>query len=199
MRVRHLGGIAALAAFSLSSAVAAGKCQLQQIGVLPVDMQGPRPLVWTTINGVKARFQLDSGAFYSTISRDAAAQYQLPITSMPRGDFYIVGAGGEEKAQIATVESFGFLGASLPKVQFLVIEQNIWGDSAGAIGQNLLRVTDVEYDLANGLVRFLKPVGCGSQPLAYWAVRTPFSFVELRYVDALQSHLLSTATINGHP
>jgi tetratricopeptide (TPR) repeat protein/predicted aspartyl protease len=197
VRVRHLAGIAALAAFSLSSA-AAGRCQLQQFGVLPVDMQGTRPLVSTTINGVKARFLLDSGAFYSTMSRDAAAQYQLPISPVPRGDFYITGTGGEEKAQIATVESFGFLGVNLPKVQFLVVDQNMWGDSAGSIGQNLLRVTDVEYDLANGLVRFIKPVGCGDQPLAYWAVSTPFSLVELHYMDAASSHLLSTAEIDGH-
>ncbi|MGA7537674.1 MAG: aspartyl protease family protein [Steroidobacteraceae bacterium] len=198
VRGRRLAGIAALAAFSLSSAAAAGRCQLQQLGVLPVDMQGPRPLVWTTINGVKARFLLDSGAFYSAMSRDAAVQYQLPVTPVPRDNFNLAGTGGSEKAQIATAESFGFLGVNLPKVQFLVVDQNVWGDSAGSIGQNLLRVTDVEYDLANGLVRFIKPVGCGDQPLAYWALSTPFSLVELQYMDAARSDLRSTATVDGH-
>jgi tetratricopeptide (TPR) repeat protein len=190
--------MAALAVFSLSSALAAGRCQLQQFGVLPVDMQGPRPLVSTTINSVKARFLLDSGAFYSSLSRDAAAQYRLPVTPVPHGNFYLLGTGGKEKAQLATVKSFGFLGINLSDVQFFVIDQNVWGDAAGSIGQNLLRVTDVEYDFANGLMRFLKPVGCGDQPLAYWAVHTPFSFVELQYMDAAHSLLLSTATINGH-
>jgi tetratricopeptide (TPR) repeat protein/predicted aspartyl protease len=198
VRIRHLGYIAALAAFSLSTAVAAGRCQLQQIGVLPVDMQGLHPLVSTRINGVKARFVLDSGAFYSTISRDTAAQYQLRVAPAPGDAFYVVGVGGREKANIATVESFEFLGVPLSKVGFIVIDGNPWGDSAGSIGQNLLRISDVEYDLANGIVRFIRPVGCEGQPLAYWAVSTPYSSVELQYMDVVRSDLRATATINGH-
>ena len=75
MRRRHFGFIATLAAFSLSTALAAGRCQLQQLGVLPVDMQGLVPLVWTKINGSKAQFLLDSGSFYSSISPRTASQY----------------------------------------------------------------------------------------------------------------------------
>lgn len=196
MRIRHLGCVAVVAAFSLSTAIAAGKCQLQQLGVLPVEMQGLRPIIRTKINGADARFLLDTGAFFSTISRDMAARYQLPIAPVPRDSFYIEGIGGKEKAQVATTRSFGFLGISLPNVQFFVIDQG--DDSAGIIGQNLLRGWDAEYDLANGIVRFLKPVGCGGQPLAYWAVNTPYSVVDLKYMDVLQPHLRSTATINGH-
>jgi tetratricopeptide (TPR) repeat protein len=198
VRVRHLGCITVLAAFHLSTAVAAGKCRLEQFGVLPVDMQGLRPIIRTKINGVEARFVLDTGAFFSTISRDTAVQYQLPITQVPGDSFYIQGISGKEKAQVATAQSFAFLGIPLPNVQFFVIDENVGGESAGIIGQNLLRVWDAEYDLANGIVRFIKPVGCGDQPLAYWAVNTPYSAVELKYMDVVQPHLRATATINGH-
>lgn len=197
MRRRHLGCIAALATFSLSAGVAAGKCQLQQLGVLPVDMQGLRPIVSAKINGVQARFVLDSGAFYTTISRDAAAHYQLPVTAAPGRGLYVTGVGGRERAQIATAESFDFLGVPLPKVGFVVVEHD-WGDMVGFLGQNLLRISDVEYDLANGTVRFIRPVGCSRQPLAYWAVSTPYSAVDLKHMDVAQPHLLSTAMINGH-
>lgn len=196
MRIRHLGCIAALAALSLPPALAAAKCQLQQIGVMPVYMQGA-PLVWTKINGVKARFLLDTGSFYSSISRDAAAQYQLPVTSVPGADFSIRGLGGDEKPQLATVGAFEYLGVQIPKVRFLTIEEN-FPNAAGLIGQNLLHVSDVEYDLANGIVRFIKPVGCEGQPLAYWAVSTPYAYVELNRTDAARSHLSATARINGH-
>ena len=196
MRIRHLGCITALAAFSLSAGVAAGKCQLQQLGVLPVDMQGLQPIVSTKINGVQARFVLDSGAFYTTISRDAAAQYRLPVTPAPRDALYVTGVGGREKAQIATAETFDFLGVPLPKVGFVVVEHD-WGEVAGFLGQNLLRISDVEYDLANGTVRFIRPVGCSRQPLAYWAVSTPYSAVDLKYMDVTRPHLLSTAMVNG--
>ncbi|MGH8319359.1 MAG: aspartyl protease family protein [Steroidobacteraceae bacterium] len=195
--MHHLGYMAALAAFSLSTAAAA-KCQLQQIGVLPVDMQDLRPMVSTKINGVKARFELDTGAFFSTISRDAAAQYQLPITPVPGDSVYIGGIGGSDKAQLATVKSFEFLGVPLRKVGFFVVNQNLGADSVGLIGQDLLRISDVEYDMANGIVRFIKPVGCDDQPLAYWASSRPYSAVKLDYMDAAHPHLSATATINGH-
>jgi tetratricopeptide (TPR) repeat protein/predicted aspartyl protease len=199
VRARHFGSMAALAAFSLSTAVAAARCQLQQLGVLPVDMQGLQPTIEAKLDGVDARFVLDTGAFFSTLSRDAAVQYQLPITPVPGDSFYMQGISGKEAAQVATAQAFTFLGIPLPKVQFFVVDENLWGNSiAGLIGQNLLRVWDTEYDLANGIVRFLKPVGCGDQPLAYWAVSTPYSVVELRYMDVVQPHLRATATLNGH-
>jgi tetratricopeptide (TPR) repeat protein len=178
--------------------MAAGRCQLQQLGVLPVDMHNSQPLVWAEINGVKARFELDSGAFYSTIFRDAATQYRLRITPAAGGRLYITGIGGSEKAQIATADSFEFLGVPLQKVGFLVVDQGSWGDLEGLLGQNLLHISDIEYDLANGIVRFIKPVGCAHQPLAYWATATPYSSVELKYMDVLHSGLLATAIVNGH-
>lgn len=200
MRIRHFGYAAALTASSLLTSVAAANCQLAQLGVLPVDMHGLRPLVWTKINGVKARFILDSGAFYSMIWRDAAAQYQLPITSVEGGgSYYVSGVGGRELAQVTDVKSFEFLGVRVPKaVQFLVVNQMLGSDSVGLLGQNVLRISDVEYDLANGIVRFFKPIDCEHQPLAYWAVSTPYSYVELQAVDALESHLRTTAMVNGH-
>lgn len=193
---RTLGWIATLAAFPLSAAVAAPKCQLQQLGVLPVDMQGLHPIVSTKINGVKARFILDSGAFYTLISRSAAAQYRMTPAPGHALAFITSGIGGSERAQVATAASFDFLGVPLPNVRFGVVDQD-WGDVAGILGQNLLRVSDVEYDLANGIARFIRPVGCAGQPLAYWAVSTPYSSVDLKYMDAVQSHALATAMVNG--
>ncbi len=197
MRIRRLGYLAALAAFSLSTGIATANCQLQQVGALPVEMQGPRPLVWAKVNGVKARFLIDSGAFYSTMSRDAAVRYQLEVTPILGGSFYVGGLGGGAKANLVTVKSFEFLGVTLPKVGFLVIDQNVWGEAAGSIGQNLLRISDVEYDLADGIIRFIRPVGCVGQPLAYWAVSTPYSSIELQYMDVVRSELRAAATING--
>jgi tetratricopeptide (TPR) repeat protein/predicted aspartyl protease len=199
VRIRHLGCIAALAGFSMVTAVATANCQLQQLGTLPVDMQGPRPLVWTKINGVQARFMIDSGSYYSTMWRDAAAQYHLRVTSIPgQGIHAVRGTGGDEAAQVTTVKSFEILGGSVPNLQFLVIDQSLGSDWAGVLGQNVLRLSDVEYDLANGTLRFFKPIGCEHQPLAYWAVSTPYSSVELQPMDTIQSRLLSTAMVNGH-
>jgi tetratricopeptide (TPR) repeat protein/predicted aspartyl protease len=190
--------MATIAVFFTTTAMAAGKCQLQQLGVLPVDMQGLRPIVSAKIDGVGARFLLDTGSFYSSMSQDAAAQYQLSVGSLSSGAFYIEGLGGSERAQVATVGKFEFLGVTLQNVQFIVIDQNRQGNVAGLLGQNLLRVSDVEYDLGNGAVRFIKPVGCNDQPLAYWAANTTYSFVKLRYTDSRQPQLRTDVMINGH-
>jgi tetratricopeptide (TPR) repeat protein len=160
-------------------------------------MQGLAPIVAARINGAPARFLLDSGAYFSMISSDSAAQYQLKVGSVPGGSFYIRGVGGDERARIATVNSFEFIGISVPKVRFLVIDQHFGDDYAGIFGQNLLRFSDVEYDLANGIVRFFKPVGCEQRPLAYWAVSTPYTTVDLQPVDSFDDHLRGTVMING--
>lgn len=199
MHARYLGCIAALASFCFCAAAAAGGCQLQQMGGdLPVDMHGLVPLVWTKINGAKARFELDTGAFYSTMYRDAAVQYQLPITHALGGTYYVSGFGGRENARIATIKSFEFLGATASNSKFLVIDQSLGSESVGLLGQNILRIWDVEFDLANGVIRFFKPMGCTDHPLAYWAVTTPYSSVELQPLDAVRTQLTSTASINGH-
>jgi len=197
VRTRRLGYLAALAAFSLSTGIAAANCQLRQLATLPVDMQGLRPLVWTKINGVAARFALDSGAYYSTIWRQAADQYQLSVTSIPGSNHYIVGAGGVQTASVTNIKSFEFLGVPVRNLQFLVINQTIGYDYVGLIGQNVLRMSDVEYDLANGMVRFFEPIGCEHQALAYWAVNTPYTAVDLQPMDTMRAQLLATAMING--
>jgi tetratricopeptide (TPR) repeat protein/predicted aspartyl protease len=189
--------MAAVAAFFASTAMAAGKCQLQQLGTLPIDMEGLRPFVSAKIDGANARFLLDSGGFYSTMSREAASQYHLPLTSIDRDTVYVEGVGGGISAKLAIVKDFEFLGMPLHKIPFLVIDQGMGSDVAGIIGQNVLRVSDVEYDFADGTVRFFSPVGCESQPLAYWAVKTPYSFVKLQPMYATEPHLRSTVMING--
>lgn len=198
MRMRHIGSMTALAALSLWTVAASARCQLQQVGVLPVDMQGLRPLVSTKINGAKARFILDSGGPYSSIFQTAAAQYHLPLESIANDTAAVVGYGGEESVRMTTVDQFEFLGVTLRKFQFLVFDHGTDSEVAGVIGQNVLRgISDVEYDFADGIVRFMKPVGCESQALAYWAVKTPYSLVELQPMNDQQPHLSASATING--
>lgn len=194
-----MAALAVSAALSLPTAASAG-CQLQNIGTLPVDMEGLYPIVSTKINGAKARFELDSGSFYSFLWRGATKRYRLPVRPVLGDSYYISGFGGSEKAYETTVRTFGFLGFTASNAKFLVLEGGgaSAGESAGLLGENLLRVSDVEYDLANGVVRFFKPAGCKGQPLAYWAVKTPYTFVKLQDRYVAQSELSATARIDGH-
>jgi predicted aspartyl protease len=191
-------GITAVLAASFASAAAAG-CQLQQLGTLPIDMEGLHPMVKTRINGIAARFELDSGSFYSMIWRGAASRYRLPVRPVMGDSYYVSGMGGSEKASETTVRSFQFLGFPVSNAKFLVVNGGgSAGESVGLIGENLLRVSDVEYDLANGVVRFFKPTGCNGHPLAYWAVSTPYTSVKLDNLYVADYHLSATAIVDGH-
>lgn len=180
MRVRLIGSIVALAALPFSSAVIAAQCELQKIGEMPVEMNGSVPIVSTKINGTAVRFILSAGSGYSMIWSDAARRYQLPIT----------------KGYIATVNTFEFLGVPFSNVQFTI--RNLSADDpAGFIGQNILQISDVEYNLASGVVRFFKPLGCDQQPLAYWATNIPYTSVPLQSKFGGFLSLVATAVVNG--
>ena len=64
----HVGWIAALAALSLSTQAAARQCNIELLPSIPVTMNGLRGMLWTRINGRKARFIIDTGAFWSMLS-----------------------------------------------------------------------------------------------------------------------------------
>ena len=144
-------------------------CQLQQLVQLPVTMVGTRPTITVKINGKEALFLVDSGAFYSVISPAAAARSGLK-TMTTAGQ--IKGIGGLADAGVTNVDLFTLGDLPLHGIKFLVADGA--GDAvAGLIGENVLGVADVEYDLANGVVRLFKPDGCGpTDNLGYWAKGT---------------------------
>src|ERR1700755_2778097 len=55
------------------------KCELTQVGMLPVTMEGLKPTVVLKINGADAKFVVDSGGFYSMINYASARQYKLEV------------------------------------------------------------------------------------------------------------------------
>ena len=57
---------------------------------------------------------------------------------------------------------------------------NDLGSAVGLLGQNVFRLADTEYDLANGAIRIMRPGSeCKSVGLAYWAAGAPYSQIDL--------------------
>jgi len=172
------------------------KCKMDKFADFPITMVGRRPMIEARFGDKPAHFILDSGAFFSTLSRGSAAEFGLKVTSAPPS-FRLTGIGGDTSAGIAQTDTFSLAGIAIPKVMFVVGGSDI--GSAGLIGQNVLGIADVEYDFPHGAVRLIKTTACARANLAYWAGDKPITEVEL-VSDGdgkLPPHTISTVLLNG--
>lgn len=177
-------------------AFAAG-CKVGKIAELAVTMNGMRPMITAKINGVDAQFIADSGAFFSLIAPASAAEYKLRTRPAP---FHLMlqGVGGVTEAEVTTVKEFTLAGVPLHNIEFVVGGSQPGGGSVGLLGQNVLRIADVEYDLSNGAIRLMKPDGCSKTNMAYWAKEgDAYSVIDIAWATAGSPHTTGTAYING--
>jgi len=180
---------------SLPAHASSKKCQIGKVIELPITMNSLRPLIPAKINGQDAKFILDSGAFYSMISSATAAEYKLKLSPGPYG-LTVVGIGGSTEVQMATVKDFNLVGVDIKNVEFLVGGSDI--GSAGLLGQNLLEKFDVEYDLANGVIRLFKSENCEGANMAYWiAPQQAYSVMEIDHTDPLHPNTIGRGKVNG--
>jgi tetratricopeptide (TPR) repeat protein/predicted aspartyl protease len=177
----------------------AGACQLGRLAEFPITMTNLRPLVTAQVNGVDVQLLIDSGAFYSMLSAASAAQLKLATVPAPFG-FYVSGfGGGTASASITKVKDFTLAGIPLHNIQFLVGGSEVGTGSIGVLGQNVLHIADVDYDLSQGVVRLIRPHDCGKTPLAYWTSgsSTPYSVIDLESPILNQAFATSVAFVNG--
>jgi len=209
---RSLFLVFAILSLSIASACAfADACKLGEIAEFPIRMEGLRPLMTANINDVDVQFVIDSGAFFSMISTASAAQLKLKTSPAPVG-FYLRGVHGTADVSIATAKTFTLAGVPLHNVEFLVGGSEAGAGSIGLLGQNVLHLADVEYDLGRGVVRLMRPQDCSKTMLGYWADKaTPYSVISLTSEPELRgqtagsaiapkkrlSHTLGTAYVNG--
>ncbi|RDS81895.1 tetratricopeptide repeat protein [Dyella psychrodurans] len=148
----------------LTSNVWADVCHLKDYGTLPVEMTGGRAMTTVKINGSDTRFILDTGAFFSVMSKANASSLGLKLRSGPDG-LRIMGIGGAANAEVARVKDFGILGTTLNNVEFIVGGTDV---GYGLLGANLIDMMDVEIDLAHGKLTLFDASECDKSPLAYW-------------------------------
>jgi tetratricopeptide (TPR) repeat protein len=176
----------------------AADCHLGQLAELPVTMIGMRPLVHASINGTDTQFIADSGAFFSSLTPAAAAALKLPLGPAPF-NLSIRGVGGEARAWLTTVKAFTIWGRTYPNVTFLVLGNDLGGDAVGLLGQNIFRIADIEYDLANGAIRLIRPLDCPGAPRAYWAQASSqsISIMDIERATRQEPHTAGVAYLNG--
>jgi tetratricopeptide (TPR) repeat protein/predicted aspartyl protease len=186
----------ALSAVPLHAFAAAG-CKIGKIAELPVTMNGLRPMVTAKINGVEAKFIADSGAFFSLITLAGTAEYTLRTKPAPFR-LMLEGVGGSAEAKVTTVKEFTLAGVPIHNVEFVVGGSDPGGGAVGLLGQNVLRIADVEFDLANGAIRLMKPDGCGKTMMAYWGKPGDvYSQMDIAWATAGSPNTSGTAYLNG--
>lgn len=186
----------ALAALCMPVPVQAA-CSIGKLADLPVTMAGRTPMITARLNGRDARFILDSGAGYSTISLATANDYGMKVTDLPPW-FRMQGVGGDVSAGAAIAKDFVLSGIPIPKVEFIVAGSDT--GTQGLIGQNILGIRDIEYDLPHSAVRLIESKGCGKLNLAYWAGDRPVTMLPLINHEArgpFNPHTVAWVTLNG--
>src|SRR6185437_1181820 len=200
MPVRRFGWIAVLLAAShlTAAAGATDPCKLIMYPRIPVKMDDLRPVITASINGVDARFIVDTGSFWDFLSPAAAAQFNLPLSYAPPF-FYVNGVGGAVVPRIATAKTFTVAGITSHDARFLVGNNDFLGGQIGILGQNIFRIADVDYDFADGVLRFVEPQHCGKEDeLVYWTKTQPVGVVDLHRTSNERPYLIGKAVVNGH-
>lgn len=175
--------------------VAAGKCKMIKIAELPVTMSGMRPTVPATVNGTEVRFIADSGAFNSVISPAVASELKLNVKP---GSIKMHGVGGTAVASLILVRDFRIGDLALPSTEFMVGGSEPGVGAAGLLGQNVLGIADVEYDLANGVIRLMRPQDCGKESMAYWVSEPQrYSTIDITRPTDNAPHTRAVALLNG--
>jgi tetratricopeptide (TPR) repeat protein/predicted aspartyl protease len=189
---------AAAAALLVPSSAAQAECKLQKVGEVPVTMEGLRAVVSVKINGHDAKLFVDTGAFFSTVSDEAAKAFAMRPTVAPFG-LEIRGVGGVSRdARAVRADEFTFANAGFRNIEFLVGGRVGRGEIAGLVGENIFGPFDVEYDFANGAIRFFKPEGCGDSNLAYWSAGQALSRTRLDVPGRFLQQVKTTAEVDGH-
>jgi hypothetical protein len=111
----------------------------------------------------------------------------------------VSGVGGTREAQATSVKGLRLGDSTRRDVSLLMAGSNRplgRQELAMIIGQDILSHADIEFDLANGAIRFLKPIGCRPEDsLAYWGGAVAEAPIER--VSRETPHVITTAQVNG--
>jgi predicted aspartyl protease len=164
---------------------------------LPVQVVDQRGIATVAIDGVEVPLMVNTGAFYSSLSPDAAERLQLHVTDAPT-TLNVHGLTGRVDDRIARVDKLKILQGEISGIDFLVGGHAHRG-AMGVMGRNILSFSDTEYDLAHGVIRFVRHDGeCSNTNMAYWAHGSPVTELRLQRSNAHFSPAIeAVASING--
>ncbi|MEO8345381.1 MAG: retroviral-like aspartic protease family protein [Betaproteobacteria bacterium] len=180
-----------LAALCLHPA-SASNCKLARIAEWPVRVEHGHLIVDGAINGQKIAIMLDTGAPDTLLFRPAAERLGLMLRSTNARQF---GVGGETKVEVAELDEFRIGDAVRTKWRVYVVgARNFRADLI--LGEQFFRLVDIEFDLANDVVRLFQARDCEGVSLAYWTTGV-FGEVAMYPASVGESQVVVPVKING--
>jgi predicted aspartyl protease len=150
---------------------AAAACQIKSFAELPVTVIHNRFLIDAAIDGKPVKLIFDSGAFGTTLFGDAADMLGLGFRD--NGDYAITGIGGEARERVRHVGTLT-IGRYTRSKALLVVAPTARGDNgaAGLLGRDEYGNFDLEFDIPDRVIRFLRADGCSDAQMPYWATKS---------------------------
>jgi predicted aspartyl protease len=196
--VAGLVGVALAASpAALAAGATPGSCELKDLFTVPTRLEHLSATVPSRINGTEARLMVDTGAFFSTLSKAAATRLNLPAAPVWR--LQVDGVAGPASGASVRVRDF-VLGDRPPvkDVNFAVLNESFGDGAIGVLGENMLKFTEVEYDFSHGALRFKQAKGdCAKTNLAYWAPGAG-DYIEIQAIGPNQLFIVGEVKVNGH-
>ena len=190
-------GLPAICAAAVIGSGSGAPCTLGKVAELKVTMDGMRPVVEARINGRDGKLVVDSSSFYNVISGPGATASGLKLKPPP-AFLAAKGPDGKPLLSIGVADNFQVGDLRVQDVEFLAGGNSSGPGGEGLIGQPFFQRYDVEYDLANGVIRLMRPAGCSETGLAYWATgKHTFSMVDIVPTTPAQPFVSGVALLNG--
>ncbi len=202
-------GRIALAALVGAACLASGgpvwaDCKMKALPI-EVTMVGLKPTVAAKIDGQDVKLVVDSGAFFNSLTASFALERNLKPAKgeytgsrIPEAQATVItGVAGKVKVSpIVQADTFEFAGLNFKAVPFLTTVS--LGSASGILGQNFLRLMDVEYDLTNRVMRLVQVEDCDKADLAYWVKPgAGYSIIPINQMTPERAHIVGSVFING--
>ena len=198
-----ISALASLAAatWALTSAGAArAECKIVQVGQFPVVMTHQRILVPSEVNGQKVYFIFDTGGqsllFPEAVDRLGISTHNITTAAL---GMQIYGVGGQIQPRVAEFKSLKLGGLDMSRGEMMVGDSRHSEPSqiVGTIGYDIFARHDIEFDLANKVIRLLKTSGCSDDQMDYW--RAPYAVATLKSRGGLDNHSYVEVRLNDAP
>lgn len=186
------------AAFGCISCIAqaSAACKINQLAEFHVVPHQDRPYVEGKINGQPVTAELNTSSPFTFISGALATQLKLKMEGVANRSIF--GSGGEQRLQATWVSDIE-LGAFSSKNIKIFVVSTMRDENKDhrqlTLGYDFLSQFTTEWDLANGVVRFLKPEGCQPEQLVYWA--KGFSVAELNLGRTDNERIQTAISLSG--